>query len=774
MFEGWVVFPVVLALVSIGVGLLLGWVAGVALPVWAVAPAGFAGVVVVSGFTTVWSGSAGWTVPVVVVLAAVGFVRLPRRWPDGEVFVAAGVGLVVFLVFGAPVLASGEATFAGYVNLDDTATFVAMAEAVVREGRDLSGLPPSSYEAALAVNLGNGYPVGALAPLGVGGRLAGADALWLWQPYLAFAAVIVALALYGLGGSLLRGRGLRAGASVVAACSPLLLGFALWGGVKELVAAGLLVLAAAALSCGRSRARMLVPSVACAAFLMTLGAAAVLWLLPLLVVSWLVGRWSLRGLLGLVVTSTGLSLPVALAASSFLRADNVEVFRNGGDLGNLVQPLPLYRVLGVWPAGDFRAAASAGWLAAVLLGVVAMLAVVGAVVALRRRAAAPLGLLASVLVTAVLVELLASPWLSAKALAIGSPVVLFVAAFGCVLMLGWGETVAPAAMLAGTLLAGVVLSDALAYRAVWLAPSGQLRELERIGKRFAGEGPALMTEYQPYGVRYLLRRLAPEGASELRRRRVERTNGRLVGKGQQVDLDGLAASGVLVYRTLVLRRSPVASRPSAAFRLAERGAWYEVWSRRPGVRLLARLPLGSALDPSGVARCDDVRALAARAKRAGAVLVASRRARPVIVALGGGARSSSGAAASGVAPAEGEVAARFALSSPDRYVVWLAGSVRGTASISIDGVDVGLVRNHIGRAGTWARVGVSELAASPHRLAVRLSRSRLRPGEGGPSFPLGPIALVPAQAGSLRAVPVSRATVLCGQRLDWLEAVTSR
>ena len=63
---------------------------------------------------------------------------------------------------------------------------------------------------------------------------------------------------------------------------------------------------------------------------------------------------------------------------------------------------------------------------------------------------------------------------------------------------------------------GVLWSNALAYGNVWLAPRNQLAELETIGQRFAGDGPALMTEYQPHGVRHFLRNLDAEGASELR------------------------------------------------------------------------------------------------------------------------------------------------------------------------------------------------------------------------------------------------------------------
>ena len=51
------------------------------------------------------------------------------------IYAFAGVGAVVFLAYGAPVLLSGEATFAGYIKLDDTATWAALTDRAVSHGR---------------------------------------------------------------------------------------------------------------------------------------------------------------------------------------------------------------------------------------------------------------------------------------------------------------------------------------------------------------------------------------------------------------------------------------------------------------------------------------------------------------------------------------------------------------------------------------------------------------------------------------------------------------
>src|SRR5207237_5544436 len=104
----------------------------------------------------------------------------------------------------------------------------------------LAGLQPSSYEAALDVNLAHGYPVGAFLPLGIGSKMTGQDGAWLFQPYLAFLAVALALSLYSLLEPVARSPRLRAIAAYVAAQPALLYAYALWGGIKEFAAAALL------------------------------------------------------------------------------------------------------------------------------------------------------------------------------------------------------------------------------------------------------------------------------------------------------------------------------------------------------------------------------------------------------------------------------------------------------------------------------------------------------------------------------------------------------
>ena len=75
-----------------------------------------------------------------------------------------------------------------------------------------------------------------------------------------------------------------------------------------------------------------------------------------------------------------------------------------------------------------------------------------------------------------------------------------------------GVALAVLAVIAGA----VLWSNALQYHAVFLAPSSRLMELEKIGSTYSGQGPALLTEFEPYAARHFLRGLNGEAASELR------------------------------------------------------------------------------------------------------------------------------------------------------------------------------------------------------------------------------------------------------------------
>ncbi|MFA9401148.1 MAG: hypothetical protein ACERKT_08585, partial [Acidobacteriota bacterium] len=554
---------------------------------------------------TLFSGLAEFTTAVVVALAVAGFgLAWPLKgrsispWP---VLGAFGV----FLVFGAPVIFSGEAGFAGYIKLDDTSTWLAFTDHVLAYGHSTSGLAPSSHEATVQINLSAGYPLGAFIPLAVGHELTGTDSAWLFQPFMAVMAALMSLVFFELLRPVVAGVAARSALVFVAAQPALLVGFAYWGGVKEVATALLVAVLAATItaltrpeSSLSLRALTPAPILAGAALVGVMGAGGAPWLLAIaLAVAVvmavaasrvpntrtariaLVRVYLIRGLvvLGGVVA---IGLPTVLAAGSFFSPDQGPL-TSGGELGNLIEALEPAQYAGPWPVGDFRLSPGSGLMTAILILATVLAWGFGVVAAVKDRAAALLVFAFGTGLGSLIVYAVGSPWIQGKALATGTASFLIMAMAG----IGWllsggpgrqdgrgrpgpGQLKALGAVLLVVPVA-VLASNALAYHESWLSPRAQLAELEGIGERFAGQGPALMTEYQPYGVRHFLRRADAEGASELRRRAIPRRDGSEAEKGAWTDTDGLALApdreGLLTYPVLVLRRSPLQSRPPSPY-----------------------------------------------------------------------------------------------------------------------------------------------------------------------------------------------------------------
>ena len=689
----WIVFPAVVGLLSLGHGLLVERAARTKLPGELVLPVGFAALVCVALFATLTPPTARFALPLVFALGVVGLAAsLPPSLRRVDPW-AAAAALGVFAVFAAPVVLSGDPTFAGYVKLDDTATFLALAERALEHGRSLEGLAASSYEATLAFNLPF-YPLGSLLPLGIGSIVSGQDAAWVFQPYLAFLAALLGLSLYRLAGLVVASRPGRALAAFLAAQAALLYGYSLWGGVKEVAAAALVALAAALTSDAfhprRPLLALLPLGIAAAALVGILSVGAVVWLVPVLGVVGIAVLRQRSRFRPLVVLAAGAALLVpSLAVARLMLGPGVlGSIRDGDELGNLVAALSPLQLLGVWPVGDFRFRPERMDVTYVLLAILLAAAVAGVLAAVWRRAWELPLYLGTVLAAVAVYGALASPWIEAKAFAIAAPALVLAASVGGLCLFGVRRV--EGAVLLAVIALGVAWSNALAFGDVSLAPRDQLAELEAIGKEFSGHGPALMTEYQPYGVRHFLRELDAEGASELRRRPIPLRNGSPLEKGTFADISEFHPDALLAYRTLVLRRTPVGSAPPAPYRLVWERRFYEVWQRPDAIPVSA-----SASKPC-----------AAPLRLRGSTLTV---------------------------PASGD------------YDLWLAGSIRGELTVLLDGRQAARLRHHINNAGQYTPLARVALSAGTHTVETREERSRLRPGEQGEPWAYGPLLVTPAQ-----------------------------
>lgn len=786
MLVAWILFPLVLAALCLGCGLLLEAAVGRRLPGPLLTPAGFSVAVVIAGILTSRGETASLATPAVVVAALAGAV-LAYPWkgrrPDGWAVVAA---LGVFTVFAAPVVLSGHPTFTGYIKLDDTATWMAFVDGVMAHGRDLSGLEPSSYQTTLAVNLPAGYPVGAFLPLGVGTKLIGTDVAWLVQPYMATMAGLLALCLYWLARPLVESQPLRALVAFGAAQSALLFAYSLWGGVKE-VAVALAIAVLAALAPAAAKAELglrgiLPAALATTALLTMVGSGGLVWVVPILGFI-AIALWRASGFRALVGRAVPLVLLVAILGVPALFAAGVFSPTQGGltnaaELGNLVGPLSVVQYAGIWPTGDFRLDPENGALTGFLIAMLILAAIAGILLCWRRRAWEPLLYAVGAGVGSLAVFAYSSPWVGAKALASGSPSLLLLALAGTAAFAVRVERVLGATVLA-LVLAGVLWSNALGYHDVSLAPYDQLRELESIGEEFAGEGPTLMTEYQPYGVRHFLRRADAEGASELRYRQIPLVEGGEAEKGAWVDTDQITLPALLTYRTLVLRRSPAQSRPPSTYSLVRQGDYYDVWQRPADetAAIFKHLPLGDFEDHAAEPACSEVSSLAALAGPEGTV-AAVERAPTVVASLSESSYPASWIPTEAGSPdlvPHGAGTARLQVTVPSagRYGFYLQGSVRNRLVLVVDGVEVGSVEEQLNENKQFLYFREAPLSAGTHVVSLVLDGQTLAPGSGGPPEPIGPLVLSPVSAEDLpvRELPATRAKALCGRHLDWVEAL---
>jgi hypothetical protein len=337
-----------------------------------------------------------------------------------------------------------------------------------------------------------------------------------------------------------------------------------------------------------------------------------------------------------------------------------------------------------------------------------------------------------------------------------------------------------AVLAAGAILFGVAWSDALAYHDVLLAPNARLTELQAIGDRYAGDGPTLETDYDPYGARHFLRRLDAEGASELRVRPVTLRAGGLPETGSSPDIDEIALPDVLVYRTLVTRRSPAASRPPSAYVPVAQGRYYEVWQRpvTGSPTIVEHLSLGDRFHAAAVPNCADVLRLAREAGPRGRLATVFRPAN-VAVDLDGSAPGPPGRF--------GETGGLTYLAGQATFPVELNVPVAGVYEIGIDGdflsrlellvgsKRIADARHELNWPSEYNPLATVRLEKGPVRLTLRYDGPDVHPGSAGPGtgFGLGPLVVGRTDAAGVPVTYIrpAKARTLCGKSLDWIEAI---
>jgi hypothetical protein len=720
LLKAWLVFPALLALLSLGLGLLVERLGGRRIPGELLIPTGFAAIIVVARAAMTWDATAELATPLVVAGALAGVALGWRRvWPLRLDRWAALAAFVVFAVFAAPVVLSGSASFAGYTILGDTAVHFVLADRIASEGTSVAGLDPSSYRETLAAYFASGYPLGGHAAIAAVRPLSFTDVAWVYQPFLAFIAASLALTLVGLMNGIVESRWRRAAIAALAAQPALVYAFAMQGSVKELLTLELVALFTA-LAVGR----YVIPlAVTAAAGVTAIGLAVAPWLGPVLLVGlWLVARTPPRDARKTAVIALGFSALFALLCVPTLLdlGDYLEVTKGvvtaQGELGNLLAPLGIAQVFGVWLTGDYRLlpAAAPGIdkleVTYALIGVAAAAGVLGIAWLVRRRALGPLLFFTVSMVALVYVTRKGSPWADAKALAIASPAVLLMAAFGPLALEARGLRL-EALTLAVVLSLGVLASNALVYHDASLAPHDRLAELEDVAKRTAGRGPLLYTEFEEMA-KHFLRDSDPVGAAEafaVPGLTPSTRAGTVPSFGYPVNLSALRPSDIERFRTLVVRRKPYTDDPPPNFKREWSGRFYEIWSRggegAEGVGCQsAELPTARRVLPSGWSRRTDD---------------------PTLVQTVG----------------PGSVAGSLDLKGTGRYEVWLRGSFGRAVDVHIDGRGAGSAHDELAQPANWLDLGAVELQSGRHRVELIRGGGDLSPGNGDGPRTLGSLVL---------------------------------
>jgi hypothetical protein len=838
-------YPCVLALLCAGAGLLVDRVSGGFLPGALLPAIGAATLIGVSQLTTYSVFAAPETPYLLALLALAGFALGRGRVATAGALLRDGgwrrcgwlaAGVLAFLCALAPVLLAGRASFSSYGVLTDSAFHMLGADFLIRHGQDFSHLDlrnsPGQY---LNAYYNTSYPSGADTLFGGSAFLVHVPLIWAFQP---FNALMLALAT-GPAWVLVRQIGLDGWLAALATLSitlpALVYGYELIASVKEIAALGMILTLGALVVLHprwlRGPPLAVVPfALVAAAGISALGVAFGAWALTAVIVLAVIlirevaakgtaggavaaesvagDRSRARGALLLVAVGAGVALLAALGSwlevsGSLQVAKNIAATSNPGNLQN---PLRSVQILGTWLVDSYKHVPAGGdltvsyALAYIALGA----AVLGAAYIVYLRAYALAAWIALTLAVWVGLTAYGTTWADGKALMLTSPVVVLLAwsgvaglrafaqrpAAGGALRGALGWTAAP--VLALVLAGGVAASDAMQYHGSNLAPTARYEELASLDSRFAGQGPALFTDYDEYAL-YELRDLDVGGPGFMFPPRSIAQ-----AEGQPADLDQVPPAALRSYPLIVTRRDPAASRPPAAYRLLWQGAYYEAWGRRPGAPAafahvgLSSVRVGGLVGaPAGVGmgaraggaagglsgQCSRVRRVAQLANAHDAQLISASPPEIVGIDVARASHPTWRESRLGLLMSEpGRLEARFVVPRAGVWDLWLQGEIMPAVTVSVDGRQLASISGQLTGVATdpdtMAPLSI-RLSAGSHQVAItRGSGNPLAPGAGGSAI-LDSIFLTPAGAGSqasLHVTPAAQWRSLCGAPLEWVEA----
>jgi hypothetical protein len=791
----WIWIPLASLAVFVGLGSLAGRVVRAACPPSVLPGVGLAVAIAVTELTY----RLGLTVPVVlpllVVLAIAGGVLGRDHLRTLRPGAPAAAGLITYLLYLAPVALSGHPTWAGNNFTNDPSLLFTGADWVLQHGYHVPAANDSTSLITAGAVVGQGYPIGSHLVLGTLAKLGGLGFAEATQPFIALlgglGSAAACLLLFRTG----MPRWAAALGAVTASGASLLYAYAQLGGMKE-VATVATLLTAAALGDEALRRQLRPGMIALTAVVLaslggifSLGGFAYAGIFALaLLIAALVARVTTARR---VLVGAGAGTVAFLVAGGSVLSDAVSFGQTAADqfggsfstgvFGQLLRPLPLTQIGGVWLGDDWRAAVVQPFRADVtsVLDVVALgLAAVGVAWALWRRRASLVPVLGTAVVVAAVIAPRTTPYGDSKLLIVLTPFVLLASAIGvwAIAQLRPRVVALGAGAIAAALVAGVFFTDAIIYRQARLAPLDRMEAIEDVADAARGKGMVLFNEWEEY-------------AKFFARAAQVNVPGEVVGPkpfvlrqpgptfAQHFDLDELQLDYVLSFPAIITRRGPATSRPPANYRSVHRNRYYELWVRDAAVRVVDHLPLQGASTASRKPLCWELERFA-RSAAPGEEIVAHRF--PPTESLNPAAARDRSFGwgvidLTTVLPATpGHASQRVRVPRSGRYAVW----VRGTSGRAVDALVDGKVVGQLKQVNTpeqWVNVANVDLATGTHVLELRRPGGSFGPGNAYRGE-LGPMTLVPeaGAAGELIRIAPGDVSRYCDQNLDWVERVRER
>ena len=474
---------------------------------------------------------------------------------------------------------------------------------------------------------------------------------------------------------------------------------------------------------------------------------------------------ALLGCLQMAVIAFVLALPTLGAAFKLL-----PIVSGAGpvDLGNLAGPVPGISAAGVWITGDVRFPQHAhqGLSEAVAI-VVLVLAACGLVWAVRRRQWNVAWLAAAGAVTLYYIGHRYGPWIQFKADCITSPIALLLA-FAGVGGLGrafrarrdgragrprLATAVRVVGLLAGAVIVAAVLAgNALTYHDTSLAPYARLRDLQQIGERFAGQGPTLTPDFDEYAEYYLRdddQDSMVNGPALSLRPGVNRETE--PGGIFAYDLDEYTPAFVESFRTIVMRRNPLASRPPSNYRLVYSSPYYLVSAtQRTGLERRRRTSTSPTSPPTRSRACAADALVAARKAGPGASVAYTLPPHGYIQVDGSNmitTRYLPGGSGTIFATGAGRAVREQPVPKAGRYELFFNGSFGRPVDVFVDGRHVATAAYQESYPDQWDLEGTVYLSRGVHRIEFRRGGVSAHPGNGNGldafSRTIGPLVDLP-------------------------------